>query len=79
MAPAAEFYGQRVLDPSETRQLDRGCPFPPAWVWVEALGRHLAWSPPAATLLFAFGAVPPAERNYVRMVFTDPATREIHS
>ncbi|KUL52561.1 XRE family transcriptional regulator [Streptomyces sp. NRRL F-4489] len=38
----------------------------------------LAWSPLAARLLCDFAAVPEAERNYVRMVFTDPVMREIY-
>jgi transcriptional regulator with XRE-family HTH domain len=38
----------------------------------------LAWNPLAARLLCDFGAVPEARRNYVRMVFTDPAMREIY-
>lgn len=38
----------------------------------------LAWNPLAAALLCDFAAVPEAERNYVRMVFTDPVMREIY-
>ncbi|WFF05815.1 helix-turn-helix domain-containing protein [Micromonospora sp. WMMD1076] len=38
----------------------------------------LAWNQLAATLLRDFAAVPDRERNYVRMVFTDPAMREIY-
>ncbi|NEC17359.1 transcriptional regulator, partial [Streptomyces parvus] len=38
----------------------------------------LAWNPLVAALLCDFAAVPVAERNYVRMVFTDPVMREIY-
>jgi transcriptional regulator with XRE-family HTH domain len=38
----------------------------------------LAWNPLAARLLCDFGRVPEAERNYVRMVFTDPVMREVY-
>ncbi|MFH8259772.1 helix-turn-helix domain-containing protein [Streptomyces roseolus] len=38
----------------------------------------LAWNPLAARLLCDFAAVPESERNYVRMVFTDPVMREIY-
>lgn len=36
----------------------------------------LGWNGAAAALLLDFGAVPEAERNYVRMVFTHPVMRE---
>lgn len=38
----------------------------------------LAWNPLAARLLRDFASVPEAERNYVRMVFSDPVMREIY-
>ncbi|QNS08393.1 helix-turn-helix domain-containing protein [Streptomyces xanthii] len=38
----------------------------------------LAWNPLAAELLCDFAAVPQHERNYVRMVFTDPVMRDIY-
>lgn len=38
----------------------------------------LAWNDLAAALLHDFAAVPDRQRNYVRMVFTDPAMREIY-
>ncbi|GHE40867.1 transcriptional regulator [Streptomyces longispororuber] len=38
----------------------------------------LAWNPLAAELLCDFAAVPEPERNYVRMVFTDPVMRDIY-
>ncbi|GJF35120.1 transcriptional regulator [Kitasatospora sp. NE20-6] len=45
------------------------------------LGRHLeilAWNPAAAVLYTDFGSVPAAGRNYVRLMFTDPAFRGMH-
>ncbi|WP_328473223.1 helix-turn-helix domain-containing protein [Streptomyces sp. NBC_00448] len=39
----------------------------------------LAWNPLAAALLCDFAAVPEAERNCVRTVFTDPVMREIYA
>lgn len=38
----------------------------------------LAWNPLAAELLCDFAAVPEPERNYVRMVFTDPVMRDVY-
>ncbi|QLJ01667.1 helix-turn-helix transcriptional regulator [Streptomyces sp. NEAU-sy36] len=38
----------------------------------------LAWNPLAAELLCDFAAVPESERNYIRMVFTDPVMRDIY-
>lgn len=38
----------------------------------------LAWNALAAQLLCDFSAVPEPERNYVRMVFTDPVMRDIY-
>ncbi|MFD8276787.1 helix-turn-helix domain-containing protein [Streptomyces flaveolus] len=38
----------------------------------------LAWNPLVAELLCDFAAVPEPERNYVRMVFTDPVMRDIY-
>ncbi|MFJ4874087.1 helix-turn-helix domain-containing protein [Streptomyces sp. NPDC088745] len=38
----------------------------------------LAWNPLAAELLCDFAAVPESERNYIRMVFTDPAMRDVY-
>ncbi|MGW7413840.1 helix-turn-helix domain-containing protein [Streptomyces sp. NPDC054863] len=38
----------------------------------------LAWNPLAAELLCDFSVVPEPERNYVRMIFTDPVMREIY-
>lgn len=46
------------------------------------LGRRmdvLAWNALAAALVTDFGAVPEKRRNYVRMLFTDPALRTLHA
>jgi transcriptional regulator with XRE-family HTH domain len=59
---------QRLLD-----QLDRS----PALV----LGRYndiLAWNAAAAALYVDFGALPPAERNYIRLLFLDPRIRDLY-
>ncbi|MET7695924.1 helix-turn-helix transcriptional regulator [Streptomyces sp. NPDC005483] len=37
----------------------------------------LAWNPSAAALYTDFAAVPAARRNYLRLLFTDPAMREL--
>ncbi|RMI28849.1 helix-turn-helix transcriptional regulator [Nocardia stercoris] len=45
------------------------------------LGRRLdilAWNRLAAALLTDFSAVPARQRNYVRLIFTDPAVRELY-
>ncbi|MFE7843245.1 helix-turn-helix transcriptional regulator [Streptomyces sp. NPDC057474] len=45
------------------------------------LGRHLdilAWNPLAAALLTDFDLVPEKKRNYARLLFTDPAFRELY-
>ncbi|WP_041999699.1 helix-turn-helix transcriptional regulator [Streptomyces sp. AcH 505] len=39
----------------------------------------LAWNPAAAALFTDFGAIPPRQRNYVRLVFTDPVIRALHT
>lgn len=44
------------------------------------IGRHLdilAWNPLAAALLTDFDKVPAKKRNYARLMFTDPAFREL--
>ncbi|SED67624.1 Helix-turn-helix domain-containing protein [Streptomyces sp. Ag109_O5-10] len=46
------------------------------------LGRYmdvLAWNPAAAALYTDFGAIPVQQRNYVRLVFTDPVIRAMHT
>ncbi|GAA2929488.1 MULTISPECIES: helix-turn-helix domain-containing protein [Streptomyces] len=39
----------------------------------------LAWNPLAAALLTDFAKVPETERNYVRILFTDPAMRTLYA
>jgi hypothetical protein len=44
------------------------------------IGRHLdilAWNPLAAALLTDFDKIPARKRNYARLMFTDPAFREL--
>jgi transcriptional regulator with XRE-family HTH domain len=46
------------------------------------LGRRmdiLAWNPLAAALFTDFGQYPAGQRNYVRLLFTDPAVRGLHA
>ncbi|MGW0183017.1 helix-turn-helix domain-containing protein [Nocardia sp. NPDC003345] len=46
------------------------------------LGRRmdiLAWNSPAATLLTDFARIPERHRNYLRLVFTDPALRALYA
>jgi transcriptional regulator with XRE-family HTH domain len=38
----------------------------------------LAWNPMAAALYTDFARLPPARRNYVRLLFTDPVVRGMH-
>lgn len=38
----------------------------------------LAWNPAAVALYIDFGEVPAAQRNYVRLLFTNPVLRELH-
>ncbi|MHB9863598.1 helix-turn-helix domain-containing protein [Streptomyces sp. YIM S03343] len=45
------------------------------------IGRNtdlLAWNAMAAALVMDFGSIPEHERNYVRLVFTDPAIRVLY-
>jgi transcriptional regulator with XRE-family HTH domain len=45
------------------------------------MGRYndiLAWNAAAVALYGDLGAIPPAERNYMRMVFLDPAMRSLY-
>ncbi|GAB2662624.1 helix-turn-helix domain-containing protein [Saccharopolyspora gloriosae] len=45
------------------------------------LGRRtdvLAWNPMAAALFLDFARIPPQQRNFVRLVFTDPAFRALY-
>lgn len=39
----------------------------------------LAWNDLAAAMITDFGAVPAAKRNYVRILFTDPAMRSLYA
>jgi transcriptional regulator with XRE-family HTH domain len=60
---------QRILD---------GLTDAPAYV----MGRRtdiLAWNPLAAALLTDFAQVPAKHRNYVRILFTDPAMRSLYA
>ncbi|MFI7361462.1 helix-turn-helix domain-containing protein [Streptomyces sp. NPDC050149] len=46
------------------------------------MGRRMdviAWNPLAAALITDFGAVPEKQRNYVRILFTDPAMRTLYA
>ncbi|MYS21783.1 MULTISPECIES: helix-turn-helix domain-containing protein [unclassified Streptomyces] len=46
------------------------------------LGRYmdvLAWNRAACALYTDFGAIPAQQRNYVRLVFTDPVIRALHT
>ncbi|MEV1038131.1 helix-turn-helix transcriptional regulator [Streptomyces sp. NPDC050204] len=46
------------------------------------MGRRMdviAWNPLAAALVTDFGAVPEKHRNYVRILFTDPAMRTLYA
>ncbi|MCE7010897.1 helix-turn-helix domain-containing protein [Kibdelosporangium philippinense] len=38
----------------------------------------LAWNAPAAALYTDFADIPPARRNYIRILFTNPAVRAMH-
>ncbi len=38
----------------------------------------LAWNPAAVALYTDFASLPAARRNYVRLLFTDPAIRDLH-
>ncbi|MFF7051765.1 helix-turn-helix domain-containing protein [Streptomyces griseorubiginosus] len=46
------------------------------------LGKHLdilAWNPTATALYTDFAAVPAHHRNYLRLMFTDPTVRDLHT
>jgi hypothetical protein len=46
------------------------------------LGRRmdiLAWNPLAASLVTDFSQIPVKKRNYIRLVFTDPAMRSLYA
>ncbi|MFJ3640198.1 helix-turn-helix domain-containing protein [Streptomyces sp. NPDC090108] len=65
--------GQKVRPPLQ-RLLDTLTDIPAV-----VLGRRmdiLAWNPLAAALITDFSRIPQEQRNYVRLVFTDPAVRD---
>lgn len=65
------------IQPILVRLLD-DLPSTPALV----LGRRmdvLAWNPLAAALITDFGRIPEKHRNYLRLVFTDPAMRALYA
>ncbi|MFD5179864.1 helix-turn-helix transcriptional regulator [Nocardia sp. NPDC058379] len=69
--------GQKPVRPQLQRLLDQ-LGETPALIF----GRNLdilAWNPLAAALLTDFSAMAPRQRNYVRMVFTDPAMRTLYA
>ncbi|MEV0336581.1 helix-turn-helix transcriptional regulator [Nocardia sp. NPDC050717] len=69
--------GQKSVRPQLQRLLDQ-LTETPALVF----GRYLdilAWNHLAAALITDFGQMPPRQRNYVRMVFTDPAMRTLYA
>ncbi|MFD6272282.1 helix-turn-helix transcriptional regulator [Nocardia asteroides] len=68
--------GQKTVRPQLQRLLDQ-LTDTPALVF----GRYLdilAWNHLAAALITDFGQMTPRQRNYVRMVFTDPAMRTLY-
>ncbi|MEU1997338.1 helix-turn-helix transcriptional regulator [Nocardia gamkensis] len=68
--------GQKSVRPQLQRLLDQ-LTETPALVF----GRYLdilAWNHLAAVLITDFGQMTPRQRNYVRMVFTDPAMRTLY-
>jgi transcriptional regulator with XRE-family HTH domain len=74
--PRRRRAAQRVR-PAMRRLLDQLTQTP-----VIVLGRRmdiLAWNPMAAALYTDFGAVPAAHRNYVRLLFTNPVVRGMHT
>jgi transcriptional regulator with XRE-family HTH domain len=74
-APARRQPAEQRVDP-QLQQLLNGMPDIPAMV----LNRRtdvLAWNPAAAVLLADFAAMPPGERNVIRMTFLDTAYRSL--
>ena len=73
--PGRRRAGQK-LRPAMRRLLDQLTEAPAI-----VLGRRmdiLAWNPAAAALYTDFAAIPAARRNYVRLLFLDPAVRALH-
>ncbi|NMO56843.1 helix-turn-helix domain-containing protein [Actinoplanes sp. TBRC 11911] len=69
--------GRQNLRPAMRRLLDRLTDTP-----AMVLGRRLdvlAWNDAAAALFTDFAAIPAAQRNYVRIVFTNPVVRALHT
>lgn len=69
--------GRQVVRPQLGRLLDQ-LTDTPALIF----GRHLdvlAWNRLAAALITDFEKIPPKQRNYVRMIFLDPAMRELYT
>lgn len=68
---------RQTVQPTLRRLLDNlDCT--PAFV----MGRRmdiLAWNPLAAALVTDFGQIPAKKRNYIRLVFTDPAMRSLYA
>jgi hypothetical protein len=76
-APAARQPAGQQVDPQLRRLLD-GMHDIPAMV----LSRRqdvLAWNSAAAALLTDFGALPPGERNLIRLTFLDEAYRSLYT
>jgi transcriptional regulator with XRE-family HTH domain len=74
-APRRRQVAQRVR-PAMQRLLDQLTQTPAI-----VLGKRmaiLAWNPMAAALYTDFAQVPPARRNYVRLLFTNPVVRGMH-
>jgi transcriptional regulator with XRE-family HTH domain len=74
-APSRRRVAQRVR-PAMRRLLDQLSETPAI-----VLGPRLdvlAWNRAAAALFTDFAALPPARRNYVSLLFTDPAVRGLH-
>ncbi|MEQ0564243.1 helix-turn-helix domain-containing protein [Amycolatopsis sp. NEAU-NG30] len=66
----------RTISPQLRRLLDQ-LPEAPALVLGEGMD-ILAWNSLAAALITDFARIPEPERNYVRLIFTDPAMRTLY-
>jgi transcriptional regulator with XRE-family HTH domain len=69
--------GRQQVD-RQLRQLLEGMPDIPAMVLNRRLD-VLAWNRAAVALLTDFGALPPAERNLIRLTFLDEAYRRLYA
>ncbi|GAA1699600.1 helix-turn-helix transcriptional regulator [Streptomyces yatensis] len=74
-APARRQPAQQRVDP-QLQQLIHGMPDIPAMILNRRLD-VLAWNTAAAALLADFAAIPPGERNLIRMTFLDTAYRSL--